>query len=277
MKDLFIQHWSTLALIILSLTIVFYDVIAKFTNWYSVIDKELKIDLVLVILVGYITESAIGRMKLKNTVDYLAAKTKRKTNSFVENISEYITQLDSGLNTGRLIFYNRQDSLSAMFRLMESARISYQGLNYYESGWQTIMKEFLEANVSAVHRGINVKRYFVLREHISVVQEKHLLLSTMQKHHDNGIKLFFIFEKDLKKIKFFRNFSIRGMGIYDGNIVSYDAAPTGTQEGPTEIIISWIWEEVLQKNPFPHLEKSGLLKSYPSDIKILDSWIIETE
>ena len=76
------------------------------------------------------------------------------------------------------------------------------------------------------------------------------LTEEMRIQSTSGVEVYFIFETDLNEIPYFRSNPVRGIGLYDGKILSYDTSPTREHESPVEIAITWNAEEISKKIRF---------------------------
>jgi hypothetical protein len=227
----------------------------------------------LALLAAYALNDAIKLNAFEDFKEIHLPKPRKNSSEFTNETYKFIDSLENGMQDEAIELNNRHDSMATLLRLIDSADKTYDAMNYYLGGWKTGMKEFFEANLGAIQRGVRIRRCFILREEFRSSELVTQLLDEMEKQTKLGMQIFFVPETELQRIPYYRKTPLRGTGLYDGKILSYDTSIVRHSETPVGIRITWNEKEVKDKNPFPHLFSSGVVKSYPKDKNELTEWL----
>lgn len=191
--------------------------------------------------------------------------------SFARELLSMQYDITNGIANRRIELINKYYSMLAILKLIDNCDNFYKGINYHIGNQKSYRSDFQNAMISAINSGITIERYFIIKNEVlnkSTLFKK--LIKTMDDDYFCGIKIFFILEEEVRTISFFRDRAIRGCGLYDGNIFSYDTTTDDSNlGGPHEVTITWNKKEIKEFNPFKHLDKSALLRQYPEDKKDL--------
>jgi hypothetical protein len=254
--------------------IVIYDQIAKYIGWAE-LKADSKIDFLLLLIAGYVIKSVMEFRQLGRMRDYLTPRFRSKPHPFISHLFEFLDSIENGVRDEKLEFCNRHESMAMMLRMMDSCQSSFHGLNYYSGGWKTGWKEYYNASMGALRRGVKVNRFFLVRDEFCSSGLMNVLVDEMEKQSNLGINVYFLFESSIDMIPYFRKNPLRGCSLYDETILSYDTSPSRRDDTPDEITVTWNTDEVKKRNPFMILTHSGLVYSFPKDSHRIHEWIEE--
>lgn len=258
------ENWEVSILTLIALSVSTYSLIVSIINPNLSFSTERKIDLVLLLLAAYVLNAA-KRFNQIQTISERLMQSRRSLPRCLNLINNKIMRLEQEFHAQELTFTNRYEVMDALLKMIDASHESYQGLNFYGQGWRGWMNDFYDANIGAVGRGVNVTRYFIIRnEYIENGLIQHFI-SEMDLQTENGIHVFFIYESDVKLISHFRDNPIRGIGLFDNQVLVVDRSLARESDGAIELIVYWDPDDVLQKNPFPHLQAKVKLYSQYRD------------
>jgi hypothetical protein len=150
--------------LLLAVGIVTYQLIATYAKSVAPLTPEAVQLLTLSLVSVFVVDSAIDRARLTRVLERVANRPRNhRNNRFASSLSAHCESLTDGIDSRRIEFTNRYDSMAAILRLIDCSQHSYQGVNYYLGGWATDMSDFFAANLAAIARGVSVKRYFVVQ------------------------------------------------------------------------------------------------------------------
>jgi hypothetical protein len=267
------KNWQSLLLILTTIVIISYNVVATYVSSVQKLSVETKLDIILALLATYALNVAIKLNALDEFREIHLPKPRKNSSEFTNEMYKHIDSLENGMQDEAIELNNRHESMTTLLRLIDSADKTYDAMNYYLGGWKSGMKEFFEANLGAIQRGVKIRRCFILREEFRSSELATQLLDEMEKQTALGMMIFFVSEHELQRIPYYRKTPLRGTGLYDGKILSYDTSIVRHSDSPVGIRVTWNEKEVKEKNPFPHLFSSGVIKAYPKDKKELIDWL----
>ena len=159
-----IKNWRTSVLIVVAMAIVAYEIIAKYMGIVQPIAPDAKVDLVLVLLAGFVINASVEFYHLSKLQNLQAFRPRRSIHPFIDAEYQYVDLIENGIQAGKLEFSNKTPILMAtLLRMIDNARLSYDGLNFYLGGWKTGMSEFFSANIGAVQRRVKVRDFYSQR------------------------------------------------------------------------------------------------------------------
>lgn len=277
MKNKFLQwlvkNWQSVSLLFTAFVIISYNAIAKVIGSIPLLSLDSKINILTALLAAYAVNVVMKLNSLDDLKDIHWPKPRKNFSEFTEDTYQFIDHLEAGMQKESLELNNRHDSMATLLRLMDSTQTSYDAMNYYLGGWKNGMSEFFEANRGAQNRGVKTRRCFILRTEFRSQELAHQLVGEMDRQVSLGMQVFFVEENELQRIPYYRKNPLRGTGLYDGKFLSYDTSIVRHSETPVAIRVTWDEKEVQEKNPFPHIFASGLVKQYPKNKIELEKWL----
>lgn len=253
------DHWEVSILTLIALGISTYDLVVSAINPSLILSTDRKIDLILLLLAAYILNAA-KRFSLMQTISDRLILSRRAMPRCLDLVRNRLVEVERGIHDQELTFTNRHEVMDALLKMIDGSHKSYHGLNFYGQGWRGRMSEFYDANIGAVRRGVKVTRYFVIKDEYIVNGTLQYFIDEMDRQADQGIHVFFIRESEIKTISHFRNNPIRGIGLFDDQVLVIDRSLVNELDGPIEMVVHWNPNDISQKNPFPHLQ--GHVKPY---------------
>lgn len=249
----FISRLSLISIAVLSILVLIYDYLNQHIGLSYNISLEAKINILLILVSTFVIHYIFDSLENKSFRDKNLGKITFLPHQYLSHILERVNLLKKSLINGEIRISGKYETAEHIIQVMDSTQKIYHGLNVYFPTSNHQMKDFYQANINALKRGVEIHRYFVIKALNKQVKDE------LTKQKNSGINVFYIFEEDLYKIPFFRHKEIKAFGLFDNKLLVYDISTAGKSETPFEINIEW-GEKIEKNNPFPHLINSDLLR-----------------
>ncbi|MCA9910554.1 MAG: hypothetical protein KC519_17985, partial [Anaerolineae bacterium] len=190
-----------------------------------------------------------------------ALKSIGQEHPFLSALHQRMYGIESQISQGRIEVNTRPESLLMLVTMVESAHRTVDAINYYMGTWQKRLKDYFEANIQAVKRGVKVRRVFILRPENSAYQQRDFphytgteIYEEMQRHAAKGIEVYYVEEADAKE-HIYGDLQPFGLVLCDESVLLKVNAKPGAD--PTEIHVYWKSEAVNNQNLFRKIFDPG--------------------